>query len=169
MALDSRTGGLVVDSYGGRIDYRQHAAVVVQQNASDVLEWDGDLEVYLKLLEGWQMVGFKCAVIALNGGDVTRDEIYGALARQLPVIVVEGSGREADAFVKAFRDGDWAATAGEMRAKLASRGKSEAPADAIVSACKVAMENVDRNLVSIVPLSDVAAMRAALVARGFMG
>ena len=82
------------------------------------------------------MVGFKCAVIALNGGDVTREEIYGALARQLPVIVVEGSGREADAFVKAFRDGDWSLTAKEMRANLVKKNKPEAPADAVVAACQ---------------------------------
>ena len=46
-------------------------------------------------------------MIALNGGEITRDEIYGALKRGIPVIVVEGSLRETDAFIKAYRDGDW--------------------------------------------------------------
>ncbi|MBU6455206.1 MAG: hypothetical protein KGS72_25780 [Cyanobacteria bacterium REEB67] len=169
MALERTGGGLVVDNYGGRIDYRQHAAMVVQQNAADVLNWDGDLDVYLGLLEGWQSVGFKVGIIALNGGDVTRDEIYKALARKIPVIVVEKSGREADAFIKAFRDGDFSATAAEMRANLVKKNKSEAAADEVVAACKIAMESIDRNLVSIVPLSDVAAMRAALLSRGLIG
>ena len=168
MAMSHEGGGVIIDNYGGRLDYRQHAAVVVQQNASDVLDWNGDLETYLRLLEGWQMVGFKTAVIAMNGGDVTREEIYGALARKIPVIVVRDSGREADAFIEAFEKGDFTKTAAEMRAKLASKGKSEAPADEIVAACKVAFESIDRSLVSIVPLGDSKALREALMARGFM-
>jgi hypothetical protein len=168
MALDRRGGGLVVDGYGGRIDFRQHAAMVVQENPADVLDWNGDLEVYLKLMEGWQMVGFKTAVIAMNGGDVTREEIYGALKRKIATIVVRDSGREADAFIAAFEKGDFTATAGEMRAKLAGKGKSVQPADDIVAACKIDLESIDRSLVSIVPLGDSAAMRAALLARGFL-
>jgi hypothetical protein len=167
MALSHQGGGVIVDNYGGRIDYRQHAAMVVQQ-PSDVLDWNGDLETYLKLLEGWQMVGFKTAVITMNGGDVTREEIYGALAKKIPVIVVRDSGREADAFIEAFEKGDFTKTAAEMRAKLASKGKSEAPADEIVAACKTAFESIDRSLVSIVPLGDSKALREALLARGFM-
>jgi len=168
MALDGRTGGVVVDGYGGRIDYRQHAAMVVQQNPADVLDWNGDLDVYLGLLEGWKMVGFKTAVIAMNGGDVTREEIYGALKRQIATIVVRDSGREADAFIAAFEKGDFSATAGEMRAKLAGKGKSEQPADDIVAACKVDLESIDRSLVHIVPLGDSAALRTALLACGFL-
>jgi len=168
MALAHNTGGVIVDGYGGRIDARQHAAVVVQQNASDVLDWNGDLDTYLKLLEGWQMVGFKVAVITMNGGDVTREEIYGALGRKIPVIVVRDSGREADAFIEAFEKGDYTKTAAEKRAGLVSKGKSEAPADEIVAACKVAMESIDRSLVTIVPLGDSKALREALVARGIL-
>jgi len=168
MALSGNGGGLIVDNYGGRIDWRQHAAMVVQKNPADVLDWNGDLDVYLGLLEGWQMVGFKTAVIAMNGGDVTREEIYGSLNRGIATIVVRGSGREADAFIKAFEQGDYSATAGEMRAKLASKGKSEQPADDIVAECKIAMESIDRSLVSIVPLGDSAALRGALLARGFL-
>ncbi|MDP3508604.1 MAG: hypothetical protein Q8T09_11480 [Candidatus Melainabacteria bacterium] len=168
MALSHESGGLIIDAYGGRIDYRQQAALVVQQNASDVLDWDGDLEVYLTLLEGWQMVGFKTAIIAMNGGKVTRDEIYGALKKCIPVIVVRDSGREADAFIQAFENGDFTATAAEERAKLASKSKNEAPVNAIVNECKLALESVDRSLVTIVPLGDSKALREALLARGFM-
>ena len=77
MALDGQTGGLVVDAWGGRIDFRQHAAMVVQQDPAEVLDWDGDLDTYLTLLEGWQMAGFKVAVIAMNGGGVTRARAEG--------------------------------------------------------------------------------------------
>ena len=66
-------------------------------------------------MEGWQLVGLKTAIIAMNGGDVTRDEIYQALKRRIAVVLIEGSGRETDAFIKAFRDDDFSATAGEMR------------------------------------------------------
>jgi hypothetical protein len=166
MAVDK--GGLIVDLYGGRLDYRQHAAVIFQQDPAEVLEWNGDLELYLTLMEGWQMVGLKTGIIAMNGGDVTREEIYGALKRRIPVIAIEGSGRECDAFIAAFRHGDFSLTAGEMRAKLKSKTKSEQPADDIVTACTEAMAEIDRSLVSIVPLGDSAALRDALLSRGFL-
>ena len=105
MSLDAANGSVIVDNYGGKMDHRQHANLVVQKNPADVLGWDGDLELYLTLMEGWQLAGFKVAVIAMNGGDVTRDEIYGALKRDIPVIAVEGSLRETDKFIEAFRAG----------------------------------------------------------------
>jgi hypothetical protein len=148
------------------MDHRQHGNLVFQKDPGAVLDWDGDLELYLTLLEGWQSVGFKVAVLAINGGDVTRDEIYRALKRNIPVIVVEGSLREADAFVKAFRDGDWSLTAAELRAKKPENGPK---ADAIVAECQAALAAVDRNLVTIVPIGDADALRAALVERGLLG
>lgn len=168
MALDYQHGGVVVDLYGGRLDYRQHANLVFQKDPGNVLDWDGDLELYLTLMEGWKSAGFATAIIAMNGGDVTRDEIYKALARGIPVIAVEGSLRETDAFIKAFRDGDFSATAAEMRAKLESKSKSTEPADKVVEACEEAMGKIDRSLVSIVKLNEAAELRAALVARGFL-
>ncbi|MBK9141611.1 MAG: hypothetical protein IPM23_03880 [Candidatus Melainabacteria bacterium] len=168
MALEQKHGGLVVDLYGGRIDFRQQAALVYQQDPATVLDWDGDLALYLTLMEGWQMAGFKTAVIAMNGGDVTRDEIYGALKRRIPVIAVEGSLRETDAFIAAFRDGDWSKTAAEMREKLAGKKKDTKPADDAVAAAKAVLEKADRSLVSIVPINDSKALREALVSRGFL-
>lgn len=105
MSLDPANGAVIVDEWGGKMDHRQHANLVMQKNPADVLGWDGDLELYLTLMEGWQAAGFKVAVIAINGGDVTRDEIYGALKRGIPVIAVEGSLRETDKFIEAFRAG----------------------------------------------------------------
>lgn len=168
MHMDGRNGGVIVDAYGGRLDYRQHAAAVVQFDPSTVLDWDGDLELYLTLLEGWKMVGKKVAIIALNGGKVTRDEIYKALKRSIPVIVVEGSLREADAFVKAFRDGDFSTTAAEERANLVKKNKPTDGIDAIVEQCKQDLAAIDRSLVSIVPVNDAAALRAALISRSFL-
>lgn len=166
MSLDAANGQVIVDGYGGKMDHRQHGNLVFQKDPSAALDWDGDLDLYLTLMEGWQSVGFKVAVIALNGGDVTRDEIYGALKRGIPVIAVEGSLRETDAFVKAFRDGDFSATAAELRAK---KPENAAKADAIVEECKAFLATVDRSLVSIVKIGDAAELRAALVARGLLG
>ncbi|MBY0359698.1 MAG: hypothetical protein K2W82_16975 [Candidatus Obscuribacterales bacterium] len=190
MALDRRAGGVVVDDYGGRIDHRQHGALVTQPSVLDeVFDWDGDLDLYLGMMEGWQQAGFKTGVLVLNGGDVSRREIYKALKLGLPVIVIEGSGREADAFVKAYRDGDFSLTGAETRAKLVSKQKSTADIDAEVEQCKVDLAEIDRSLVTLVPLSfanatsdggkpvvwdeetllrDAKVLREALVARGFL-
>lgn len=151
MALDGQTGGLIVDAYGGRIDFRQHAAMVVQQDPAEVLDWDGDLDIYLTLLEGWQMAGFKTAIIAMNGGGVTRDEIYGALKRGIPVIAVEGSLRETDAFIKAWRDGDWSATDEGVREN-----------------CQAVVDAADKSLVKVVTINKPEELRAALVELGFL-
>lgn len=151
MALDGQTGGLIVDAYGGRIDFRQHAAMVVQQDPAEVLDWDGDLDVYLTLMEGWKIAGFKTAIIAMNGGGVTRDEIYKAIKRGIPVIAVEGSLRETDVFIKAWRDGDWSETDETVREDY----------QAIV-------ESADRSLVHIVTINKAVELRAALVDLGFL-
>lgn len=166
MSLDAANGQVIVDNYGSKMDHRQHGNLVYQKNPGAVLDWDGDLDLYLTLMEGWKSAGFNVAIIAINGGDVTRDEIYDALKRGIPVIVVEGSLREADAFVKAFRDGDFSATAAELRAK---KPENADKADAIVAACKAALDSVDRSLVSIVKIGDADALRAALVERGLLG
>jgi hypothetical protein len=166
MSLDPDNGSVNVDNYGSKLDHRQHGNLVYQKDPGSVLDWDGDLELYLTLMEGWKDAGFNVAIIAMNGGDVTRDEIYGALKRGIPVIVVEGSLREADAFVKAFRDGDFSATAAELRAK---KPENAAKADAIAARCKAFLESIDRSLVSIVPIGDAKALREALVARGLLG
>ncbi len=173
MHMDRRSGGVIVDAYGGRLDYRQHAAAVVQADPANVLDWDGDLELYLTLMEGYKQIGKNVAIIVLNGGKVTRDEIYKALSRGIPVIVVEGSLREADAFVKAFNTGDFSATAAEEKAALVKKGKLDAAAiDAAIGAiheeCRQTLESVDRSLVSIVPVNNSEALRNALVARGFL-
>lgn len=155
------------------IDLGQHAAAIVQVSAAQAASaWDLDLPVYFDFMEDLQGQGFKTAIIAMNGGDITRDEIYGAIKRGFPVIAIEGSLRETDAFIKAARDGDWSATAAEFKAKQLSKGLPAADVDAkveaIVNGCKAILANVDPEKVSIVPLNDAAAMRAALVKHGML-
>lgn len=171
MALDPRAGGVVVDGYGGRVDHRQHAAMVFQADPSKVLDWDGDLNLYLGLMEGWQSAGFATAIIVMNGGDVTRREIFQALQRRIPVVLIEGSGRECDGFIKAFRDGDTSVMGAETRKNLAAKGEAKAAAlathNAEIEQCIADLPNLDKSLVDIVPLNDAQAFRDALVARGF--
>ena len=150
MALDGQTGGLIVSAYGDRIDFRQHAAVVYQQDPAEVLDWDGDVELYLTMMEGYKMVGFATAIIALNGGAITRNEIYGALRRKIPVIAIEGTLRETDAFCKATR-GDWSATDSK-----------------VVDDCKAVLESTDSALIDIVRMGDSAGLRQALIKHGFL-
>jgi hypothetical protein len=169
MALESRHGGLVVGStVETRIDYRQDAAAVIQLSASERMKWDGDVAVYFDFMADLKEAGFQTAVITLNGGDITRDEIYGALSRGIPVIAVEGSLRETDAFIKAYRDGDWSDTCAEMRTKLVKAGKNTKPCDEIVAACKEILAGVDKSLVSIVQLTDPGSLLKVMAARDLL-
>jgi len=145
MTLDKVHGGVQMNADRTRLDHNYHGIVVVQQNAADVLDWDGDLRVYLDWMKALQGIGFKVAVTAMNGGGVTKKEIYGALQRGIPVIAIEGSLRETDAFIAAFRKGE---------AKVTGADGEERP--------------VDPALVSIVPINDASRLRAALVARGLI-
>jgi hypothetical protein len=169
MALERNHGGLVVgsDKYT-RIDYRQDAAAVMQVSASQRMGWDGDVPTYLDFMEELMEAGYKGGIISLNGGDITRDEIYGALSRGIPVIAVEGSLRETDAFIMAFRDGDWSATCAEKRAKLIKAGKDPAECDTIVAACQEILGGVDGSLVSIADLMKPESLLEILDQRGML-
>ena len=168
MALERKHGGLVVgDTVSTRIDYRQDAAAVMQKSASQLMDWDGDVAVYFDFMADLKEAGFQTAVITLNGGDITRDEIYGALSRGIPVIAVEGSLRETDAFIKAFA-GDWSDTCSEKRAKLVAAGKDTKPCDDIVAECQKIVAGVDKSLVSIVQLTDPDSLLKVMAARGLL-
>ena len=86
----------------------------------------------------------------------------------IPVIAVEGSLRETDAFIKAFRDGDWSDTCAEKRAKLVKAGKDTKVCDDIVAGCQQILAGVDKSLVSIVQLTDPASLRTVMAARGLL-
>lgn len=99
----SDEAGLTITN-DARIETRQDAAVIVQRNSSDDGAWDDDLAVYLSHLTELRNQGkWTVAVIAVNGGGVTKKEIIGALTRRIPVIVVNGTGRAADQFSTEFR------------------------------------------------------------------
>lgn len=151
MALHGQTGGLIMSDGGDRIDFRQHAAAVIQRDAGSVLDWDGDVPIYLKWMEGMKMQGFATALNPLNGGGITRGEIYGALRLSIPVIPIANTGRETDAFCEAVM-GNWK------------------PTDAkFVDEAKAVFDSVDvASLVSIVPMLDVPAFRSALIQHGFL-
>lgn len=42
-------------------------ALVYQSDPAEVLDWDGDLNLYLTLMEGWMRAGFTTAIVAVNG------------------------------------------------------------------------------------------------------
>lgn len=169
LALEKKHGGLVVgDTVNTRLDYRQTAAAIIQVNASQQMDWDGDVPVYFDFMGDLKDAGYSTAVITLNGGDITRDEIYGALKRGIPVIAVEGSLRETDAFIKAFRDGDWTDTASEKRAKLVKANKDTKVCDDIVADCQAVLAGIDKSLVSIVKLTDPASLLAVMAQRGLL-
>lgn len=98
MALP-QSGSVSVSEYGDTIDLGQHGVTVVQKDASQVLDWDGDLSFYADFLKGLQNEAeWPVALIVFNGGGVTKKEIEIALASSIPVIVVRGSGRASDEF-----------------------------------------------------------------------
>lgn len=146
MSLDAEFGGVILTDYQDRVDFRQDRAVIVQVDPADIAEsdWSKDVVPYLNLMQSWQKQGVKVAVVAFNGGAVTKDEIYLALERGIPVIAVRGSGRETDVFIDAFEKGT-------------ATVKDAATGDDVP---------VDASLVSIASIEDAETFRAALIARG---
>jgi hypothetical protein len=147
MTLDSDFGGVILTDGMDRVDYRQDRAVVLQKDAADIAEsdWSKDVIPYLNLMAAWQKKGVKVAVVAFNGGGVTKKEIYWALERQIPVIAVRGSGRQTDVFIDLFEKGE-----------------------AFVPDSQGDMVAVDPELVSIVSIDDAESFRDALIARGII-
>lgn len=84
------------------------AILVVQENASDPNDWDGDVETYFKLMADWQTHGQFTALagVVWNGGGVTKDEANECARRGWPTILVRGSGRGADEIIAKLEAGD---------------------------------------------------------------
>ena len=155
------------------LDLRQHAACIVQESAAvNAGAWDLDVPDYFTFMESLVEQGWKAGLVFMNGGDITRDEIYGALKRGFHIVVVEGSLRETDAFIKAYRDGDWSLTCAEFKATQLGKGRDAADVDAQVKkvhdACKEVLAGVDKSQVSIVPLNDADALRAVFIEKGYL-
>lgn len=164
-AFDRTHHYMYTDAYGAVVDDRYHHIAAIQKNASEVLDWDGDMErrfTVVDALSDWRQVYF-----IINGGAVTRDgEAYAAIKRGMNVIVAKGSAREADALVAAVESGDWTKTAAEERAKAGTDTAKLAKVDAIVAACQTILKG-NEGLVNIVNYGDGAGLNSTLKKLGF--
>ncbi len=158
-AFDRTLHYLFTDKYGSVVDDRYHHICAIQQNASDVLDWDGDLKQRFTLIDSLQ--DWSVVYLIINGGAVTRDEAYMAIEHNIPVVVARGSGREADALVAAVESGDFTLTAAEQRAKAGSDATKVAAVDGIVEKCKSTLKGRE-HLVHVVDYGDGEALRAVL-------
>lgn len=158
-SLDHKHGSVGTDAYGGGLDPRHHANLVVATHPSQkALDWNGDLKQRFIFLDELLDQGYNVAYVICNGGDVTTEEIYRALdltPNGLQLFVVEGSGREADKFVRIFRDG----------AVEDTTDKGKPLADDVIASFANSRANADRDNVVIVSFADAAGARAELIAR----
>lgn len=165
-AFDRDSNHMYTDDYGAVVDNRYHHIAAVQRNASDVLDWDGDMERRFSVIDA--LTDWSKAYLIINGGAVTRDgEAYAAIAKGIPVIVAEGSFREADALVAALK-GDWTLTAAEERAKAGDDAAKIAKVDAIVAKCQGILKG-NEGLVHVVKYGDSAGLNAAAKKLGLLG
>jgi hypothetical protein len=159
-SLSHGNGSVNVDDWGGKFDPRHHANLYVANHPSDkYLGWDGDLDKRFIFLEELLEQGYTVGYVIFNGGDVTTKEIYRALdltAKGLQLFVVEGSGREADKFIAAYRDGKVSDT----------NAKGNALDTTVAADYANSRANADKANVTIVPVGDVTAFRSELIARG---
>ena len=162
-----RTGQLVVGgdingSWNG-FDYRGDFQLIVRPNGNGLAKaWDLDCPHYRKFMaslvkQGWIGGGF-----IANGGLISLYEAIELLALSMPVIFVEGSGRECDALIKAVRSGDYSDVAIETKKKLEARGK---PLDDYANAVKRTKEVIggiecSDKLIHIASLADAATFAA---------
>jgi hypothetical protein len=101
---DSR---LVIDSDSGIAPQPGvHMVIVFQTEFShETLDWDGDVNAYFRLFNEFVKNGWRFGMTVWNGGGVTRDEAIKAAKFGWPVIVVQGSGRAADALAELVLNG----------------------------------------------------------------
>lgn len=99
---------LVLDEWGQFLNPTMSGILVVQNGPDGQMEWDGDVDTYFRLMENWrQYAGFSAiGLIAWNGGEVTRDEIYRAAKKGWPVILIRGSGRVTDEIITGIENRD---------------------------------------------------------------
>jgi len=82
-----------------------HLLWLVQKNASDTSEWDGDVQLYPELMEIIQSTGSGTAAqVFWSGGGVTAKEIAVSLKYGFPILLPRGSGRVVDSMVQALDD-----------------------------------------------------------------
>lgn len=77
-----------------------HMLILVQSHSGTPLGWDGDLRMYFDLFGNLvRHGGWKFGTIVYNGGGVTRKEALRSMALGWPVILIQGSGRQADTII----------------------------------------------------------------------
>lgn len=93
---------LVIDKWGQMLNPSMSGVLIVQNGPDGSMEWDGDLNAYFDLMEKWRQYADFTALglIAWNGGDITKDEIYRAAKKGWPVMLVQGSGRATDEVIE---------------------------------------------------------------------
>lgn len=99
---------LILDQYGTIPNVSQKGVLIVQNGADGKLDWNGDLDMYFKIMAMWRdHAGFTAlALITWNGGAVTEEEIMKAVNLHWPVILIEGSGRVTDEIAKKLKEND---------------------------------------------------------------
>jgi hypothetical protein len=102
---DSR---LVLDQWGTIPNPTQHGILIVQDGPDRDLGWDGDVDMYFRLMEQWRdYANFSAVgVIGWNGGAVTGEEIMRSAKLGWPTILIKGSGRATDEIVGKLESGD---------------------------------------------------------------
>lgn len=81
----------ITDSYGGFNDANPtfDGNLIVQQDATAISGWDGDLDIYETMMRTWQKAGIKVGMVVLNGGGVTAKEIEMAMKHNWPLILID--------------------------------------------------------------------------------
>jgi hypothetical protein len=151
-----REGGIIVSKYGAHLDYRGHMNIVTQNDMSEPLQgWDGDVRLYMDALGEFAKRDYKVAVGVVNGGDVTKDEALLALTKNIPVIIVEGTGRAADELATAFKAGGQEQV-NALYKDAYRRGLLDPDKDPVPSVAKIA------GLLNFVPLDNPRVLSATL-------
>lgn len=104
---------LVLDAYDTAPQPGVHQLVVLQPYGSERrLGWDGDVVAYLDMMARYLMVGSisrvqaRPVLVAIEGGQIVRQEIVLAASRGFPVILCQGYGRQTDAVARSLAAGE---------------------------------------------------------------
>lgn len=95
---DSR---IVLDQWGTVLSPSMSGILVVQNGPEGEMGWDGDLNIYFKLMQDWKTYGGFTALgmIGWNGGAITKDELERAIKLGWPTFLIKGSGRATDELI----------------------------------------------------------------------
>ncbi|MCX6714514.1 MAG: hypothetical protein NTX72_01740 [Candidatus Uhrbacteria bacterium] len=94
-----------VDTYRTIIHPNQDMCLLVQVSPDQPAIWDAEFEECLQIIKDLrEFADFKSLLIVYNGGGVTEREILATAKRGWPVLLIRGSGRNADVYAsnKAF-------------------------------------------------------------------